>query len=130
MALEHNVALEWYRITFSIVSAIEIKRSAVQCFLPASSSEIVEFPNILKQVQSDIVPTNCTKAASLTSLTQLKNFMDHCCHIRHYMFSIKKCGASDCTICKPHRLPKEIFDTSNHLPDPVRDGDVYTQKIL
>ena len=77
------------------------------------------------QVQSDIVPTNCTKAASLTSLIQLKNFIDHCYHIRHYMLSIKKCGALDCTICKPPRLPKEIFDTINHLPDPVRDGNVY-----
>ena len=41
------------------------------------------------------------------------------------MFSIKKCGAIDCTICKPPHLPKEIFDTIYHLPDPVRDGDVY-----
>ena len=51
--------------------------------------------------------------------------MDHCCHIRHYIFSIKKCGTTHCTICKPPRLPKEIFDTLHHLPDPVRDGDVY-----
>ena len=41
------------------------------------------------------------------------------------MFSIKKCGATDCTICKPPCLPKEIFDIIHHLPDPVRDGDVY-----
>ena len=39
------------------------------------------------------------------------------------MFSIKKCGATDCTICKPP--PKEIFDTIHHLSDPVRNGDVY-----
>ena len=41
------------------------------------------------------------------------------------MFSIKKCGATDGIICKPPRLPKEIFDTVHHLPDPVRDGDIY-----
>ena len=103
----------------------KLKDQPFHVFLPETSSEIDELLDILKQVQSDIIPTNCTKAASLTSLTQLKNFMDHCCHIRHYMFSIKKCGAPDCTICKPPRLPKEIFDTINHLPDPARDGDVY-----
>jgi len=41
------------------------------------------------------------------------------------MFSIKKWGAADCTICKPPHLPREIFDTIIHLPDLVKDGEVY-----
>ena len=49
----------------------------------------------------------------------LKKFLDHCCRFRHYQFSIKKCGAEDCDICRPPRLPQEIFETVNVLPDPV-----------
>jgi len=41
------------------------------------------------------------------------------------MFSVKKCSAADCSICKKPRLPKEVFDTIYHLPDPVKNGDVY-----
>jgi len=41
------------------------------------------------------------------------------------MFSIKKCGAADCSICKKPRLPEEVFNTISHLPEPVQNGDVY-----
>jgi len=37
----------------------------------------------------------------------------------------KKCGAADCTICKLPCLSRELFDTIAHLPDPVKDGEVY-----
>jgi len=37
----------------------------------------------------------------------------------------RKCRATHCTICNPPRLPKELFDTIHHLPDPDRDEDVY-----
>ena len=36
------------------------------------------------------------------------------------MFSIKKCTKDDC-ICKPPRLPTGVFESLNHLPDPVPD---------
>ena len=109
----------------ALFQRLKLKNKSFHIFPSSTSLEIDEFLSVLKQIQPDIVPTNCTKASSLTRLTQLKNFMDHCCHIRHYIFSIKKCGATHCTICKPPRLPKEIFNTLYHLPDPVRDGDVY-----
>ena len=53
----------------------------------------------------------------------LKKFLDHCCRFRHYQFSIKKCGAEDCDICRPPRLSQEIFETVNVLPDPVPGED-------
>ena len=102
----------------ALFQRLKLKNKSFHIFPSSTSLEIDEFLSVLKQIQR-------TKASSLTRLTQLKNFMDHCCHIRHYIFSIKKCGATHCTICKPPRLPKEIFDTLHHLPDPVRDGDVY-----
>ena len=41
------------------------------------------------------------------------------------MFSIKKCGATDSSICKKPCLSEEVFNTISHLPDPVQNGDVY-----
>ena len=49
-------------------------------------------------------------------------FLEEHCKIRHYIFSVKKCTQDKC-ICKPPRLPKERFDTLEHLPDPVPDKD-------
>ena len=62
---------------------------------------------ILPPAPSQILP-NCYIA--------LKQFLDHCCQIRHFSFMTLKCGSSDCRICKPPRLPKEVFDTLHHLP--------------
>ena len=56
-------------------------------------------------------------------MPQLKRFIDHCCHFRHYQFSIKKCGADDCSICQPPRLPPQVFETVHVLPDPVPGED-------
>ena len=40
------------------------------------------------------------------------------------MFSIKKCKTSSC-VCKPPRLPVDVFDSFFHLPDPIPDGEHY-----
>ena len=38
---------------------------------------------------------------------------------------MKKCGESNCKICKPVRLPRDVFDKLHHLPDPTADGEHY-----
>ena len=93
-------------------------------FPSATSDELDELEAVLKQLQPDI---NCTAVnkATLSNLPGLLRFLDHCCRTRHYSFSILKCGSSDCIICKPLRLTKEIFNTLHHIPDPIWDGDVY-----
>ena len=40
------------------------------------------------------------------------------------MFSVKKCKTSSC-VCKPPRLPVDVFDSFFHLPDPIPDGEHY-----
>ena len=53
-------------------------------------------------------------------------FLDHCCVARHYFFLIKKSGEDDCSICKLVRMPKDVFQTLRHLPDPMMgDEDHY-----
>src|SRR6266540_3540866 len=51
--------------------------------------------------------------------------MEHCCTSRHYFFSIKKCGESACTICRPPRCLPEDFEQLHHLPDPVPGEDLH-----
>lgn len=109
----------------SLFQRLKLKDEPFYLFPSSSSSEVELFLNTLKNIAPDIQPAKCTKAANLVTFPKLKDFFEHCCHKRHYMFSIKKCGAADCSICKMPRLPKEVFDTICHLPDPVKDGDVY-----
>jgi hypothetical protein len=45
--------------------------------------------------------------------------LEHCCQSRHYTFQIKKCGESNCTICKPVKSNLEKFKKIHFLPDPV-----------
>lgn len=55
----------------------------------------------------------------------MQEFLEHCCKSRHYFFSIKKCGESTCTICRPIRCPTEVFEQLHHLPDPVPGEDLH-----
>ena len=59
----------------------------------------------------------------ISGCPDLKAFIDHCCQIKHYAFSIKKCGKLDCSICLPTRLPLEEFGTLSFLPVPSPDDD-------
>ena len=54
---------------------------------------------------------------------KLQSFLKHCCHERHYFFDIKKCGEDSCSICKPSRLPEDLFTKLDHLPDPMPSED-------
>ena len=109
----------------SLFQRLKLKDEPFSLFPSSSSSEVESFLNTIKQIEPDIQPTKCTKASELATFPKLKDFFEHCCLKRHYMFPIKKCGASDCSICKKPRLPKEVFDTISHLPDPVKNGDIY-----
>ncbi|GBC32615.2 hypothetical protein GLOIN_2v1880501 [Rhizophagus irregularis DAOM 181602=DAOM 197198] len=55
----------------------------------------------------------------------MQEFLEHCCKSRHYFFSIKKCGESTCTICRPIRCSTEDFEQLHHLPDPVPGEDLH-----
>ena len=34
------------------------------------------------------------------------------------LYQIKKCGKSECGFCKPVRLPLDVFESLNFIPDP------------
>ena len=61
-----------------------------------------------------------TQKRHLLQRPKLVEFMEHCCTRRRYFFSIKKCGNTDCHICKPPRHSPEVFCELHQFPDPLR----------
>ena len=59
------------------------------------------------------------RMGGLKDLPELSKLLGHCCQSRHYSFSIRKCGEESCSICKPVRMPMDIFRNIHHLPDPT-----------
>ena len=77
----------------------------------------------VQKVDSALMKDESLTKRSLPSKPDLVSFFEHCCVRHHYCFQIKKCGAVECSICKPPKLSKEIFDTIHFLPDPVPQED-------
>src|SRR6266542_2547634 len=68
-----------------------------------------------------LVPTETTKKA-VANKENFQRMLDTHCKVRHYMFSIKKCGQVECSICKKPRLPQEVFKELSHLLDPLLES--------
>ncbi len=95
---------------------LELKGKPFGVYHSASTTDIEDVWNSLLQVDSSL-------KFGEKSLKTHDAFMDHCCQLRHYSFSIKKCGAIDCTVCQPPRLPSATFCKLHFIPDPVPQAD-------
>lgn len=95
---------------------LELKSKKFQVVSSATPAEIDDFWTAVLSI--DDASDMYTKKTVADS-PQLKNFLDHCCRIRLYSFGIKKSGSPTCSICKPVRLPPDVFATLHHLLDPI-----------
>ena len=68
--------------------------------------------------------------ASMKNYEGIQKFLDHCCQVRHYFFCVKKCGQHDCSVCKPNRLPREVFDRISFLSDPMPQNDGHYKEFM
>ena len=107
----------------SIFRRLELHDRNFLMYPSASEEEMVQMWSILKSLDPSLVYNNVYRQASLKKLIQLDTFLQHCCQSRHYSFSIKKCGITDCSVCKPVRMPLDIFSNIHHLPDPTPSED-------
>ena len=84
----------------SVFQRLQLKYDPFQVFMAASDSEIEELWNNILSIDGTLSQKDTTKKA-LKTKKNLSEFIEHCCHVRHYVFGIKKCGDSDCKLCKP-----------------------------
>ena len=106
-----------------VFGRISLKGKVIEGFSVATEQDIAEFEKGLLEVDETVTIGEKLKKASLDDHQKLNAFYNHCCQLRHYSFCIKKCGKLDCDICKPPRLPSEVFEKLAFLPDPVPQGD-------
>lgn len=105
-----------------IVQRLELKGKKCSAFSGATEEDIENFWEVLQTVDSTLTLEETIKKA-IKGKKDLEAFLDYCCVGRHYSFSIKKCGKDDCSICKPVRMPNDVFQTLRHLPDPMMGED-------
>ena len=92
-----------------IAQRLELKGKKFSVGAAASEAEISDLWSQLKEIdpEFDLCPTDKIPRKKVTQ--NLQAFLKHCCRERHYFFDIKKCGNAACTICKPPRLPSDLF---------------------
>ncbi len=106
-------------LLMEVINRIKLKDELVQTQSPCTSQEIDDLWQCIHEVDSTVLATD-TRKEHLKARTQLQAFLSHCYVQRHYFFCIKKCGVTGCKMCKPPRLPCDVFDKLNFFPDPER----------
>lgn len=106
----------------STFQRLSLKGKPFHIFEAASEHQMDGLWNVVGDLDPNLEPKMKAKK-DISKCQALKAFMDHCCRIRHYSFSIKKCGKHDCAICLPPVLSPDVFSTLAFLPDPVPDPD-------
>ena len=76
-------------------------------FVPVTQDDMDSLWSAIHSIDETVTPS-VTKA-SLPNHLPVQKFMDHYFRKHHYFFEIRKCGSADCDICKPVRLPLEVF---------------------
>lgn len=92
----------------SMIRRLQLYEQYFNTFQSASDSEIEAFWEILLTVDGLLTREDTTKA-SLQKLPVLNQFISHCCVFKKYSITIKKCGKSGCSMCKPIKMPFEAF---------------------
>ena len=122
LAGEISDSIEPVKILLSdIFQRLHLKEKNVKMSPSATQSRMQELNKSLDTVE--VCLTEKTPKSILKKLPKLTAFISHCCQSRHYSFCIKKCGEPTCEICRPVRLPSEVFTSVHFLPDPVPGED-------
>ena len=73
----------------------------------------------MEQIDKSLEFDGKHRKKDLKYFPSLVQFLSHCCQVRHYSFTIKKCGVSSCRLCKPVRMAQEKLDALSVLLDRV-----------
>ena len=106
-------------LLMEVMNRFKLKDEPVQTQSPCTPQEINDLWQRIQEVDSTVLATD-TRKEHLKACSQLQAFMSHCCVQHHYFFCIKKCGVAGCKICKPPRLPCDVFNQLHFFPDPEK----------
>ena len=101
---------------------LELKKNKFKIGVATSDSDIEEMWGNVTTIDPSVDPKETLNKGNLSLKPQLVSFLNHCSRQRHYCLEIQKCGESSYTICKPVRLPDDVF-VVRHLPDPTPSSD-------
>ena len=106
----------------SLLSRLQLKDEQFHVFQAAPKDTVSSLLEKVKKIDPTLRPESTTKV-QVAGCAAFQKFLSTHCVIRHYMFSIRKCGEESCEVCQERRLPEEIFSALHHLPDPVPSGE-------
>ena len=102
--LEEKVldSMEPVKIMLSdIITRLQWNGIPLEVHNSATKTQIREQWETVKEIDSTLL---FDKSTDLKEFPKVEEFIAHCSQPRHYSFSVKKCGDSDCRVCKPPRL--------------------------
>ena len=111
-------------LMYSLFTHLKLKDEPFQPFYAACEEDMDTFQDTVKLIDESVDPKNTNKQMVFKA-KKFNEFYESHCQSRNYMFSVKKCGKPSCLVCKPPRLPIDVFNSLNHLPDPEPLGDKY-----
>jgi hypothetical protein len=103
----------------SIFTCLKLHDEYVCIFCSACLDEISNFWSTLLILDSTLNMEGTFTKETIKKYLKVLKFIDHCCQESHYVFDILKCGESTCELCKPVRLPFEVFNKLRHIPHPI-----------
>ena len=112
-----------------ILKHVELHGKKFQVFSAASEQEIKDLWAELSAVDELLEYGGQYQKKILRDHPQLVAFISHCCQVRHYSFTVKKCGVSSCTRCKPVHMARRDFEKLSYLPDPIPGEDGHYQRF-
>ena len=107
----------------NVLQWLKLHDKQFRVFSAATEDDLKELWSELDSVDKSLEYGGQYRKKCLESHPDLVNFLSHCCKSRHYSFAIKKCGDPSCSICKPVRMSREMFEKLTYLSDPVPGQD-------
>ena len=106
-----------------IFTRLCLHETAIKMFACATTDEISDLWSTLLIIDSSLNESVRYTKKNFEECIGIVEFMKHCCRSNHYSFDILKCGSASCTLCRPVRLPIDVFKTLHHLPHPMSGED-------
>ena len=106
----------------SIFERLVYSGDPITSFIPATAKEMNLLWSEITKIDQSLSPSDSTTAA-ITKKDVFMNFYQTHCKSRHYLFSVKKCSDINCQFHLPTRM--ENFETLEHLPNPIPNGEHY-----